>query len=494
MTIVADIGVGRDEQEALLWAALSDPPVFAETVLGHDVWIKQAEILRAVRDNQMVAVKACHASSKTFTAAEAVIWWLCRFPDGMVITTAPTWNQVRRLIWPEIRGMIRGRIAGLEELTTELRNEANPGENYAMGLSTNQGVRFQGFHGRILIVVDEAPGVDEAIWEAIDGIMAGGHVHVLALGNPTIASGRFYDAFNSDAANWHTITIAAWDTPNLEGWTLDDILSADPDDPDFQADPVPYLTRRAWVRMMALRGVDEPGYQSRVDAEFPDDTEWSVYYQSWLDHARRDRDDDARPLEQVVVGVDVAGDGRDETVAYARQGHHILSWRSWDTGDARQAVAEFLNEFGRSLACVHVDTIGMGHYFAKWLEDEGFPVNYINVAERSAYKAPSKWSPGFANLKAELYWNLRDLLREGMITGLRDPETVKQARAIRYEMNQRRQVIEIESKKSLAERGVASPDRLEALILAFAPVPGHLGDLELPDMAKATILDALASS
>jgi hypothetical protein len=58
-------------------------------------------------------------------------------------------------------------------------------------------VRFQGFHGRLLIVVDEAPGVKADIWEAIEGIRAGGDVRVLALGNPTIASGPFYDAFTS---------------------------------------------------------------------------------------------------------------------------------------------------------------------------------------------------------------------------------------------------------------------------------------------------------
>jgi hypothetical protein len=71
-----------------------------------------------------------------------------------------------------------------------------------VGLSTDQGVRFQGFHGRVLIVVDEAPGVKADIWEAIEGIRAGGDVRVLALGNPTIASGPFHDAFTSNRDGW----------------------------------------------------------------------------------------------------------------------------------------------------------------------------------------------------------------------------------------------------------------------------------------------------
>jgi len=59
----------------------------------------------------------------------------------------------------------------------------------AIGLSSNEGVRFQGWHGKILVVIDEAPGVRPDIYEAIEGIRAGGDVRILALGNPTLASG-----------------------------------------------------------------------------------------------------------------------------------------------------------------------------------------------------------------------------------------------------------------------------------------------------------------
>lgn len=81
------------------------------------------------------------------------------------------------------------------------------------------------FHGRILIVVDEAPGVKAEIWEAIEGIRAGGDVRVLALGNPTIASGPFYDAFTANRDGWCTFTISAFDSPNLAGLSLGDLLT-----------------------------------------------------------------------------------------------------------------------------------------------------------------------------------------------------------------------------------------------------------------------------
>jgi hypothetical protein len=48
-----------------------------------------------------------------------------------------------------------------------------------------------------------------------EGIRAGGDV--LALGNPTVVSGPFYDAFTVNRASWRTFTISAFDTPNLMG-------------------------------------------------------------------------------------------------------------------------------------------------------------------------------------------------------------------------------------------------------------------------------------
>ena len=165
---------------------ISDPCLFCENLLGHDLWSTQREILRSVACHPRTAVKACHASSKTFTAADAVLWWITRHSDGIAVTTAPTWTQVQEQIWGNIRSAALGaHIAYPKPTATSLRLGPN---RYAIGMATNEGVRFQGFHGRVLVVLDEAPGVLPEIWEAIEGIRAGGDVRVLALGNPVISS------------------------------------------------------------------------------------------------------------------------------------------------------------------------------------------------------------------------------------------------------------------------------------------------------------------
>jgi hypothetical protein len=103
----------------------------------------------------------------------------------------------------------------------------------------------------LLVVLDEAPGVRGEIYEAVEGISAGGDVHVLALGNPVNAAGPFYEAFTSDRARWKTFTIDAFDTPNFIGFTLNDLREQPPGLPEsapvFQISPCPYLVTRRWV-------------------------------------------------------------------------------------------------------------------------------------------------------------------------------------------------------------------------------------------------------
>jgi hypothetical protein len=49
--------------------SLSDPVHFAADMLRSVMWRKQRDIMRAAATKPLVAVKACHASGKTYQAA-----------------------------------------------------------------------------------------------------------------------------------------------------------------------------------------------------------------------------------------------------------------------------------------------------------------------------------------------------------------------------------------------------------------------------------------
>jgi hypothetical protein len=84
----------KPEKKQEVLRVIEDPVLFAEVMLGHEVWSKQRQILQSVATCSRTAVKACHSSSKTFTAAEAVLWWITSHEEAIAVTTAPTWTQV----------------------------------------------------------------------------------------------------------------------------------------------------------------------------------------------------------------------------------------------------------------------------------------------------------------------------------------------------------------------------------------------------------------
>jgi phage terminase large subunit len=453
----------------VLAAAVEDPVRFARKVLGEDLWSVQEEILRSVATYPQTAVKACHSSGKTRVAAAAVLWWLAKFPDGMVLTLAPTWEQTEKVLWGEVHRLLRlSRLNWPSANRTELRLGPN---NFAIGLSPSVGINLQGYHSEhLLIVIDEAPGIDGQLWESIEGVRASGAVHLLMLGNPTEAAGPFYAAFTSERAFWRTFTIDAFDTPNFNQLTLEQLRALGPGLDEsaevFQSLSRPYLVSRWWVyEKLWTWGEASPAWQARVLGQFPLQGEDALFSLAWLEAAKKRAlpPDAGLPLQ---VGIDVAGPGDAETVVVIRSGPAIVAQQTWSKRDPRGEVVAFLEPYRARIDEINIDSVGIGQYFASHFEDLDYNVKFVNVGEAA------RDSEHFVNLKAELYWGLRQRLEAGDVAGLTDEVAISQLASIRYHHNARGQVV-IESKDDLRKRGVKSPDRAEALMLAFADLtPG----------------------
>ena len=127
------------------------------------------------------------------------------------------------------------------------------------------------------------------------------------------------------------------------------------------------------------------------------------------------------------------------------------------------AVVAALTRYKHELKYVNVDSNGIGYGMAQHLKDVGFPVREVNVGA-----APRK-KERFVNLRAELYWKFRERAQLGDLAGLTDEKTIAQLAGIQWELNSRGQIV-IEKKEDARKRGVKSPDRADAVILAFAGI------------------------
>ena len=470
-------------KDEMIRQSILDPVLFTKAWLQVQPWQKQQDILYDIFNFHKVAVKSCHASGKSFTAACAVLGFLAKYKKSVVITTAPTARQVCDVLWKQIRSLAAFSKYPFPE-PTQVTLTLSP-SRYAIGFTTSVtqgdlGAKFQGYHSEnILVIADEAAGVDAQLFGAIEGILSAGNSHLLIIGNPTISSGTFYDAFGQNRSVWKTHTISAFDTPNFRGLnfsykTLEgkevtigtpteqggkDIRSLS--DKELDVAESPYLIGRRWfLERLVEWGPTHPLFVSRCLGMFPAQAPDALMSIDWLEAAKW-KTLEIKSGEKFGVGIDVAGPGEAETVMVVRRGGQIVEWKAWPQPDPRGELLAHLLPYKEHLDYVNVDVCGIGYYLARHLEDAGFPVCDINVGE-----TPDD-NTRYVNLKAEAYWGLRMWLAAGDVCGLDDEVTMGQLASIRYKTNSRGQIV-IESKEEAAKRGVASPDRAEALMLAFA--------------------------
>ena len=441
------------------WAA--DPVKFASVKLGAKPWSKQAEILEAVRDHSRVAVRSCNGSGKTYIAAHVVLWWLMCHTDAMVITTAPTEHQVRDILWREIRRAHRGNSALIKGKL--LRTSLELGDkHYALGLSTDTPERFQGFHeGHILFVVDEASGVREGIFEAIEGSLTSAGAKVLLLGNPTSLRGTFYEAFHRRRGLWKTIHISAFDTPNMQPGGAE----------------IPSLVTPKWVADAEKNwGTDSYLYQVWVLGDFPTESEDTLIPLKLVELAVKrgvleveageasvasDADE-----ELIEVGVDVARFGSDKTAICVRRGNQVVMLESFARQDTMATAGQVVNISRKySPVAIRIDEIGIGAGVIDRLKELKIPhIQGVNVARRAGNPEH------FSNLRAEFFDGLRERFQDERISIPGDAELISQLASIRYSFSSSGQM-RIEDKDDLRVRGERSPDLADALMLAFAKRP-----------------------
>ncbi len=424
----------------------TSPVQFAKEVLGADLWSKQEEVLTALKDHQRVAVKSGNGLGKGFSAAVAILWFLCCHDPAVVLSTAPTFRQVRHVLWREVHRLYRRAAFPLGGKLLDTRLEMSE-FRFALGLSADSDDEFQGFHSpNMLIVVDEAEGVEETIYEAIEAIMTSEYCGLLLIGNPTTMSGTFRAAFHEDRTLYHTVTISALESPNVKAGRV----------------VTRGLTTHRWVEeRKKVWGEENPIYQARVLGEFPDQGEDTLIALSMVEAATRGESTVPSEEDQVILAVDVARFGSDKSVILRRRGmvvEDVQAYRGLDTMKLTGLIVAAIDSCNPQE--VVVDEVGIGAGVVDRLREQGHHVQGINVGR------PAQDNQHFANMRAEGYWRLRQLFTEGAIRIPADNDLIGQMAALRYSFNSLGHVV-MESKDEMRRRGVPSPDKADALMLAL---------------------------
>lgn len=490
----------QSRKSQLTTAYRNDPVAYAETELGVKWWAKQVEVARALISSRKVFVKAAHSVGKTHLAGGLVNWHFDCFKPSITKTTAPTRNQVVDLTWKEVRLQRRGR--GMLPKAPRIEDHLASGEfdpgHFAAGYTARDADSFQGDHDQhLLIIFEEAVGIDEQFWIAAEGMLSSGAMNRwLAIMNPTDTSSTAYQ--QELAGGWHVITISALDHPNLAAglrgepkpfpkaidvsWIEERIArwstplgAATNRSTDFCWPPMDFCLERGTEPQWYRPG---PEFESRVLGRWPTQATGAVWSQAAWEAAINPDPQLAVESEHepVEIGCDVARFGDDFTSIHVRRGSvslHHESHNGWSTTQTAGRLKQLAGKYGvlsgqePQEVLVKIDDDGVGG----GVVDQSDGYNFVGLGGGRAALQQDK----YPNRRSEMWFAVAERadLRRLDLSRIRQRhlnELRRQFMAPTWRLDsQGRRVVE--SKEQTKTRIKRSPDDADAVNLAYAPAP-----------------------
>lgn len=422
------------------------PIGFVKEVLGAtpDPW--QHQVLRALaRGHTRLAIRSCHGPGKTCLAAWVITWFANTRAPFKVAVTAPTSPQLFDALYPELLKWFQKLPLSWRNLwvfTADHVTLKGDQESFitARTARPEQPEAMQGLHSpNILLVGDEASGIDERVYEAAMGSMSSPNAITLLIGNPTRSTGFFYRVHTLERDRWFTMKVGAADSPRVSQSYVDE------------------MERRY--------GPDSNAFRIRVLGEFPNADDDTMIPAELVDSAMG-RDTALDLSAPIIWGLDVARFGNDSSVLIKRQGYVVTEmprrWHGWDTMQVAGAVKHEFDVAGQAKpSLIVIDSIGIGAGVVDRLHEQGVPVLGVNVAE-----APAK-AANYMRLRDELWGLLKEWLATRRCRLPRDEQFRDDLCAPRFSFTSTGKLL-VETKQSMRTRGLASCDSADALMLTLA--------------------------
>jgi len=375
---------------------LNSPDAFNTQFLKRfPYWGKQKEVCRALMDGKKtILVPSGNATGKSWMTAGLALWYLTTRPESVIVTTAPTFDQLSNVLWRAIWGAWNKLPVPLFAARTTrapllIENQTLGG--YCIGISSSTVEAASGHHAEnLLVLIDEASGVEADRIEALNSLNPS---QVLMIGNPLVPDGIFYERCQRQVFDPHPdtelIRIRSDQTPPvLAGVQRSKTGLADLDFLD--------RARRDY-------GEGSAWWLSHVEAQFPDSVEGQLFDVAWLDTAIYGKPPERREGDTWMAVDIAAGRGGDSSVILVRDRMGIMDIFSSNTIPvpelAVKAVAMARKYEVKADHCIF-DGTGIGETFGSLLAGLGL----VDAVKFLGGRGNSRQ---YENWRAASYFNLR---------------------------------------------------------------------------------------
>lgn len=439
---------------AFPWGVKGGP---LERMSGPEPWQREhlEEIGRRLRENPhmpiLEAIASGHGIGKSADLGMVLCWAMSTHEDTRCVITAGTDTQLRTKTAPEVAKWFRMAVNSHWFVITATAiysaqaqhekfwradfipwNEKNP--EAVAGLH-NQGKR-------LVIIYDEASQIPEIIWETQSGALTDANTEILWLtrGNPTRNTGHFRECFGRYRHRWYTRQIDSREVSFTNKAQIEQWIEDYGEDSDF-------------VRV-------------RVRGVFPRASSMQFIPSDLVDEAMA-REPQCFMWEPLIMGVDVARFGADQTVIAFRRGRDActIPWKKYRNIDTMTLAGEIARLADQEkVDAIFVDGVGIGAGVVDRLRQLHRPCFDVQSGGKPSglyFDEPIK----VKNKRAEIWAQLRQWLRIGAIPD--DNELEADLTGIEYGYDADN-AMQLERVEDMNKRGLSSPDSATALALTFA--------------------------
>lgn len=414
------------------------------------------QILRCAAEGTWVGVESATGTGKTFLGALIVFWFLECFENSLVITTAPKQEQLSLHIWKEIGRLFP--LFGMGELTHLKLRISSPGDErmavgFVAGIKADEesSTRAQGFHAEnLLIIMEETPGIPRPLMNALQNTCTAPNNLIIAFGNPDNCGDNLHNFCLMPRVEH--VRISALDHPNV-------VL----DNPSFIAGAA---SREGINRIEARLGRNHPLALSRTRGISPGQSVHSLIHMDWIRAAVKKGEGICEESVEGIgaIGVDAANSetGDKAAIAYGK-GDVLFYVTEFQCPDSnllgKKQVHELMMEKGVRGEYIGIDGIGVGAGTVNALKELG--INAVNIKGSEA-PVCGEGEEEFNNLRSQIWWQLREDLRKGVIALPNDSSLAADLTAPKWIV--RNGKICVEGKEDIKKRLGRSPDKGDAAV------------------------------
>lgn len=452
--IAMDLSYMNDAQRALandiIIKCAKSRVYFVKHVLGVEhIEDWQLELLTELDGGvTKVSVRSGHGVGKTAFCAWNALHFLLFRDDVKVIVTSPSFKQMNDGLIPEVQKWLAKvpdwMAANVESISDRIVRKPNTKNNFISFRTARKEnpEALAGVHAaHVLIIVDEASGVDEIVYETGQGALSTKGALAILIGNPTKPSGFFYKTQTILKDLWLTRKVSCMDSSRVS----DEYIESQ---------------KRTY-------GVDSREFAVRVLGEFPEAGADAVIPRSFVESAV-DRDVHVKDFP-LVWGID-PGRGGDPSGFISRTDNAILEAEELRFDNLMRIVGWVKTKWdttpnSKRPTAIYVDSIGLGAGVYDRLNELELPVVSVNVSEVAAM------SDRYMRLRAELWYKAREWFEQmnkfipSQLPNLR--QLIEELASVEQRIMSSGKV-DIESKEQMKRRGVPSPNLADAFVLTFA--------------------------